>query len=554
MQAEPWARRSKRNPMEQTVSPIIYRIRRIAAMLGRLQRLVVFGFEQLVLVRLLERHRPIAESLTAALLKTKHIDCHSPELFVADSSGQRDDWTHGFTAVNAALFLNLRNPDALSPWRHARPAPAFRAIYLWDSAFIAQVWKWWEPQVAWEVLNAVIDGRDGARLQHYVSEFQRSTFTQPPLIAWSLDRLGEIVEPARYADWIAQAYLPLQAYHRWLIAERRLSNGLYAWLHAYESGVENAPRFGDREERRLRDTRTIAAPDLSSYMVLQCEALATMALRLGKRNEAAAYQEEAHRLRDRINEFLWDEREGLYFDRDIATGAFIRSRAITSLLPLWAAAPDQRQAKRLVDHIVNPAAFNTLTPLPSVALDDPAFERDMWRGPVWINTAYAVIEGLRRYGFHAAASDLAFRLCDGVYRTYGHTGRFHEFYDPTAHTIAHLHRKRGNRWKAITLGKSPVTDFVGWTGLVNTLVVETLIGVHVTTRGPAIRPRFPARAEGLRFCLTLPMWKLEIDLHVLHGGVTRGEVRGAFARSFEAEFGATIPLTTTQHASTGAVA
>lgn len=539
--------------MEQVDNPIIYRLRRIAAMLGRAQRLVVFGFEQLVLVRLLERHRPIADSLTHALLHTKQIDCLPPELVVKDCSGQRDDWSHGFTAVNAALFLNLCNPDAVSRRRHARPAPAFRAIYLWDSAFIAQVWKWWDPLVAWDVLNAVVEGRDGPRLQHFVSEFQRSTYTQPPLIAWSLIQLREVIDDARYSDWIASAYAPLQDYHRWLVAERRLPNGLYAWAHAYESGVENAPRFGDREERRLRDTRNVAAPDLSAYMVLHGEALAAMALRLGDRAAAADYAREAEELRAAMNSYLWDEQQGLYFDRDLKTGKFIRSRTIASLLPLWAGVPDQRRARRLADHILNPAAFNTLTPLPSVALDDPEFELDMWRGPVWVNTAYAVLAGLRRYGFHAAASDLAFRLCDGVFRTFGQKRRFYEFYDPTAHTIANLNRKRGNRWKAITLGKGPVIDFVGWSGLVNTIFLEVLMGLHVTARGPALQPRFPARAEGLSFCLTLPLWNVEVDLHVLHGGVTRGVVRGAVHKTFEVEFGEAIPLGLKQHAA-GAVA
>jgi hypothetical protein len=540
--------------MEHVDNPVIYRLRRIVAVLGRLWRLIVFGFEQLVLVRLLERHRPIADTVTMALLKTKSIERHPPELTVRDSSGQRDDWTHGFTSVNAALFLNLRNPDEVSRSRHARPAPAFRAIYLWDSAFIAQIWKWWDPDVAWDVLKAVIDGRDGARLQHFVSEFRRSPFTQPPLIAWSLARLGGLVEPARYAGWLAHAYPPLQAYHRWLNVERRLPNGLYAWAHPYESGVENAPRFGDREERRLRDTRNIAAPDLCSYLVLDCEALASMARTLGKSSDMGAYEREADELRALTNEHLWDEQAGLYFDREASSGKFIRSNTIASLLPLWAGIPDTRRARRLTEHILDPDAFNTLTPLPSVALKDPDFERDMWRGPVWINTAFAVIEGMRRYGFDEAASDLAFRLCDGVFRTFGHNRRFYEFYDPTDHATAGLQRKRGNRWKAITLGKGPVIDFVGWTGLVNTIVLEALMGLHRGGRGPALAPRFPARAEGLHFSLTLPLWELGLDLEVLSGGATRGQLRAAGAESFDAKFGHTVQLAFAGEQVRGAVA
>jgi len=527
--------------------------RRALATGGRVRRLVIFGFEQIVLSRLFEGHRPMAQSVTAALLKTKSIEEPPPELIVTNDEGQIDHWTHGFSAVNAALFLNLRNPDSLSPLRHARPSPSFQAIYLWDSAFIAQIWKWWSPGVAHDVLNAVIRHRDGDRLQHFVSEFTRSEFTQPPLVAWSLQRLADAADSNQQRAWIAAAYEPLRAYHAWLRQNRRLQNGLYAWAHAYESGVENAPRFGDREERRLRDTRGIAAPDLSAYVIIQCEALASMARTLDKRDEAASYISEANAIRGAANAFLWDESEGYYFDRSTTDGHFIRARTIASVLPLWAGIPDARRAAILLEHILDPGGFNTLIPLPSVAIDDPAFERDMWRGPVWINTGFAVTEGMRRYGYHAEAADFAYRLCDGVYRTYGHTGRFYEFYDPTAYVIRDLYRKRGNRWKAMTLGKKPVIDFVGWTGLVNTLAIEALFGVRQENGRRIMQPRFPKRAVGRTFALSLPLWETQIRLEVLEGGAVQGRITtDAGMRRVKAKLGDVIALDAEQAA--GAVA
>jgi hypothetical protein len=527
--------------------------RRVLATGGRVRRLIIFGFEQIVLSRLFEGHRPMAQSVTAALLKTKSIEELPPELTVTDDEGQVDHWTHGFSAANAGLFLNLRNPDSLSPLRYARPSPSFQAIYLWDSAFIAQIWKWWSPAVAHDILNSVIRHRDGDRLQHFVSEFARSEFTQPPLIAWSLQRLAEATGDAQQRSWIVEAYEPLRAYHAWLQQHRRLQNGLYAWAHAYESGVENAPRFGDREERRLRDTRRIAAPDLSTYMVLQCEALAAMARELGKRDDAGAFLSEANTIRAAVNAFLWDESEGYYFDRSTIHGHFIRARTIASILPLWAGIPDERRASALIEHILDPGGFNTLIPLPSVAIDDPAFERDMWRGPVWINTAFAVIEGMRRYGFHEQAADFAYRLCDGVFRTYGRTGRFYEFYDPTSYVIRDLYRKRGNRWKAMTLGKKPVIDFVGWTGLVNTLAIEALFGVRLENGRRIMQPRFPRRAVGRTFALSLPLWDTAIRLEVLEEGGVQGRIETAEGmRRVKAKFGETMLLDAAQAA--GAVA
>ena len=528
-------------------------LRGLAAAAQRIGRLIAFGFEQVVLSRLFEGHRPLAESVTAALLRGKSVALHPPELHVADEEGLIESWSHGFAAMNAALFLNLRNPDAISSVRYARPAPAFRAMYLWDSAFIAQVWKWWDAEVAFDVLNAVVRARDGQRLQHFVSEFARSDLTQPPLVAWSLQKLAEAVEPELHETWLHQAYRPLRAYHDWLREHRRLDNGLYAWAHAYESGVENAPRFGDREERRLRATERIAAPDLNAYVVLQCEALSAMARALGEDEEAAKLLREAEALREAVNALLWEEKEGYYFDRD-SDGSFIRSPTIASLMPLWAGIPDARRAARLVEHVLDPGAYNTLIPLPSVPIGDPAFERDMWRGPVWVNMAFAVIQGLARYGYDAAAADFAYRLCDGVYRTYDRTGRFYEFYDPTAYGVKGLNRKFGNRWKAMTLGKKPVIDFVGWTGLANTLVIETLFGLRLEGGRAVMQPRFPSRAAGRTFTLTLPLWNVSIELRVLGGDLMDGEIRSPDGLAgFRAGFGETVPLNALKAVSRGAL-
>ncbi|WP_299441973.1 trehalase family glycosidase [uncultured Rhodospira sp.] len=524
------------------------RLRRGMVDARRLARVVWFGLRHFVLSRLFRRLRRTAPAeLTQALMAAKAIEHPPPVLAVTGPDEMARAWDQGFAAVNAALYLNLQKPDHLSAWRHAHPAPSFPAIYLWDSAFIAQIWAWWDPSVAADVLRSVVDGRDGDRLRHFIADFARSPFTQPPLIAWSLERLAHSATPEVHDPWLAAMYAPLRDYKRWLYTHRRTADGLFAWAHAYESGVENAPRFGSRDERTLRDTRRVAAPDFCAYMVLKCEALAAMARRLGREADATTHEADATALREAVNRTLWDEDEGLYFDRDTASGRFVRSRSIASLLPLWAGIPDARQAARLHAHIVDPESFNTLIPLPSVALSDAAFEKDMWRGPVWLNTAFAVVEGLHRYGYVETAAELAFRLCDGVYRTVRLTGHVHEFYDPQQHGIQTLHRKKGNLWKRMTLGGLPVGDFVGWSGLVNTLVIETLFGLRRRPEGLAITPRFPARAAGQSFRLTLPREDLEVSVDVSEGGAVSGRATGPWGETpFDLRFGQDLLLAPSQ--------
>jgi glycogen debranching enzyme len=204
----------------------------------------------------------------------------------------------------------------------------------------------------------------------------------------------------------------------------------------------------------------------------------------------------------------------------------VRVATIASLLPLWAGVPNAERAARLVTRILAPEGFGTLMPLPSVARADRHFERDMWRGPVWLNTAYGVILGLQRYGHADTAAALAWRLCTGVYRIFDRERRIYEFYDPDAHHTRDLRRKRGNRWKAFTLGTGPQRDFVGWTGLVNNLLLEVVLGLDLGPDHMHLCPRLPADADGLVLKLRLPRRQLDLKLLAGKDGV-HGRVRFA---------------------------
>ena len=497
---------------------------------GRWYRAFSYLWQLLVWSRIAAgRAGDVPIELPAGMLHRKGIELPPPHLAAAGSPDRAADaraLTDGFAEVYALLFANLQRADLLSSTRHAIPGPAFRGVYLWDSAFIAQVWAWWDPAVAADVLNAVVELRAGDRLQHVVTEFHASPYTQPPLIAWSLARLARHLPDAEASRVAARHFEALCAYQRWLDTHRRLDDGLYAWAHPYESGVENAPRFSNTDESVLRNTAAIAAVDFSSYVVLQLEALAALAARNRRDEAAAGFDARAAALRQRIDARLWDERDGLYYDRD-AAGSPVRVATIASLMPLWAGVPDAGRARGLVRRIMAADGFGTLMPLPSVARAAPQFERDMWRGPVWLNTAYGVIEGLKRYGYADEAAQLAWRLCMGVYQVFNRERRIYEFYDPDAHHTRALHRKRGNRWKALTLGTGPQKDFVGWTGLVNNLLLEVVLGLSPNPERTTLEPRLPAAAAGLELTLTLPRRDLRIELRVADIGHIEGRVARA---------------------------
>ena len=452
----------------------------------------------------------------------KAVTAPSPSISVSGGQEIGSYWEAGFGAVYMTLLKNLHMPNSHFQTRYAYPSPMFRGVYLWDTAFIAQVWKPWDPATAQDINRAVLDHAKAGRLQHYSSQWGKSDYTQPPVITWSV---WENYLWSGDRDYLARAYLVLKAYNRWLYENRRLPSGLFFWLHSYESGIDNSPRFGSADESYMVDMQNLAAIDINSYLVRQNRTLYKMARELEIPEEAENYSRNADDLRELINKMMWDERTGYYYDLDTAADKLVKTRTIASLFPLFAGVPDPDRARVIRDHVMSPEEFNTKMPLPSVARDDPRFEKDCWRGPIWLNTAYMVVVGLERYGYNDEAAELSWKLVDGVYKTYQNTGKLVEFYDPDRFDFKELHRKKGNLYKQITLGGKPRPNFVGWTGLANTLLIEHLIGYHKDRGRVFLKPCFPRAAAGTVFRLDLPAENVIIVIEALDGGKTRGMVK-----------------------------
>ncbi|MEA1052112.1 hypothetical protein U5801_20210 [Lamprobacter modestohalophilus] len=96
-------------------------------------------------------------------------------------------------------------------------------------------------------------------------------------------------------------------------------------------------------------------------------------------------------------------------------------------------------------------------------------------------------------------------LDQGVYGVFERERRIYEFYDPDVlHTQA-LRRKHGNWWKALTLGRGPQREFVGWTGLVNNLLLEVLLGLELGPTRWSLCPRLPPACRGMRLEIDVPI-------------------------------------------------
>ena len=190
-------------------------------------------------------------------------------------------------------------------------------------------------------------------------------------------------------------------------------NGLPTWNSADAAGTDNQWSRGGK-----LSSFEIEGTDLASYLVRELRAMAVIAGALGLKADATDFTQHADHVNQLINTTFWDEKRGMYFDRNEKTGQQVNVLSATSFTPLFCGAPTHAMAQRMVhEHLLNPAEFWLTYPVASYAKTEPDYYQGShkecnWRGPTWAPTNYMIFQGLQRYGFHKEARALATKLFD----------------------------------------------------------------------------------------------------------------------------------------------
>jgi hypothetical protein len=273
----------------------------------------------------------------------------------------------------------------------------------------------------------------------------------PPLFGWAelasyrmtgdKERLGLVLPVlAKYAEW-------LEAGRR----SQGTKHGLF-WNTGLGSGMDNTPRRGS------------GWTDMSCQMVMLYEAMAEMCEAAGKAEAGAKHSARAKEIAEAINRWMWDEQDGLYYDVD-DDGKQIKHKTAACFWPLTAGVASAAQAERLVVNLKDMQTFWTPMVFPTLAADHESFDPEggYWKGGVWAPTNVAIIEGLRRYGYHEFAAHATVRYLTGMYAVFQKTGTVWENYAPAS----------------FAPGKPSRSDFVGWSGCGPiSLLIENVVGLQ----------------------------------------------------------------------------
>ncbi|WP_378181760.1 trehalase family glycosidase [Aquimarina sp. SS2-1] len=122
--------------------------------------------------------------------------------------------------------------------------------------------------------------------------------------------------------------------------------------------------------------------------------------------------EKAAKRKERMNDLLWDEEKGAYYDYNFVTKTQQQIESATNYYPLWAGVCSQEQAASLVKNL-----FNNLVQKGGVAAttdiankEDPNAPQRQWDYPNgWAPHQMIIWRGLMNYGYQEEAQELVYR-------------------------------------------------------------------------------------------------------------------------------------------------
>jgi putative isomerase len=285
-------------------------------------------------------------------------------------------------------------------------------------------------------------------------KWNRDTQGHPPLWVFAVD---DLIEKTADDSILKTFYTPLIRQITWFENERKAGGeGFYytdITLKKWESGVDEGIRFDDAAKGEF------ACIDATSHVYLLYQTAARWSVELGLDN--TYYSKRAAELKAYIQNELYSESEGLFYDQWAMKDPASRTLAFETLFPVVVGAATQKQADRIIDeYVLDPTCFNTEHPLATVGKRDPKFELRMWRGPAWNSMTYWVARGCIEYGREDAALILLEKALDQSAKQFQATGKIWEFYHPLGGHPQELARKPE------TSKNEPCSDYLGHNPLI----------------------------------------------------------------------------------------
>ncbi|MGA2233076.1 MAG: trehalase family glycosidase [Tepidisphaeraceae bacterium] len=266
------------------------------------------------------------------------------------------------------------------------------------------------------------------------------------------DELGTV-------DWLAPEFDKILRFYASWVSGYQSATGLLVWGNDVAIGNDNDPTtFG-------RPFFSSANPLLNCLFYADLKAAAELASRLKRPDDQQRLGAQAAALGEKMQKYCWDPRDQFYYTVDVQCVDRrkelipnvkpgmdmswqclpLRVQTFTGFLPLWCGLATPEQAKALVqtnyladDRFRGDWGVRSLSSKESMYSMARSGNPSNWLGPVWIIVNYFVWKGLKDYGFHDEAGDLADKTLRLLSIDLAKNGSLNEYYHPdTGAALSH---------------------------------------------------------------------------------------------------------------------
>lgn len=365
-------------------------------------------------------------------------------------------------------FSNLNKVNATSGFISPFIDPAFNDhIFMWDCSFMTMFGKY-----AVRVFDFQHTLNNFYGKQHpdgFICREIRESDGTDCFERFDVSSTGPNIMP--WAEWeyflnfndtarLTKIFPVLLAYYNWYKTYRSWPDGTY-FSSGWGCGMDNQPRIPEPYNAAWSHG-FMSWIDISLQEVYAGTVLIQMADKLNRKSDVVELEKEITQMNEFINTYMWDEREGYYFDR-LQNGKLSNVKSIASYWSLLAGVLPKNRTNRFIKHLEDTSEFARLHRVPTLSADHPDFDPNggYWKGSIWAPTNYMVLRGLSNYGFDSLAYQIASNHLNNVVSVYNQTNDLRENYAPD--------KVQGNDGK----------NFVGWTGLVPiTDLFEYIFGIR----------------------------------------------------------------------------
>jgi len=233
-----------------------------------------------------------------------------------------------------------------------------------------------------------------------------------------------------------------------------------------ESGFDPSNRFGPFSADIIEHNSVC----LNSLLYLMETETAEIMQLMGRARDASRWLNRARARKAQINRLMWDAKDGLYYDYNVAEKRVRRYPFATTFYPLWAGIADRAQAARVV---ANLHRFER----PGGLLTSTQVTGSQWDAPFgWAPLQLIAVNGLRRYGYNQEADRLAVNFLSLVLKEFIAHNTIVEKYDVEA--------RKSQISEGLKFGYTSNEIGFGWT---NAAFIEIYAGLPESKKQDVLR-------------------------------------------------------------------